>query len=558
MKLEPKEFKRFKELSAKAKAKKITPEEEAELAELTAKRNTKGSNDLAWWKNYPELLKDVVNLPFNWIPGTTVVLTDNAGTPVQMTLGVIAIAKTITAIGHSVSEADAYNSQIRQLWIDMHRKYRGIGTYQKSDLGIMILSVHSLFETIAKFERIYGVINSYHIGNRVVPQGLKEALGIDQDLEDNLAEFRYTLNLYIEKCRQLCLPKGISMLMADIIAQGNLFKDSDNRRAFIFGFDNDEFGVYDGTLVNTGGQAIGSAVKFRDYAVEQNGVTPGGQSAFTLADIRNILNSQVTALLNDDDIQTMCSDLLAAYGPENVMTLQSVPTEYKVEPVQDYERSLQFHNLTIVGSTASIYDSTVIDLTMAGTLLAAGYDHVIYQKDNTILNRIGKGKVGYVAYAPEVFPKFSTNSKSHGKRMEVLFDTWVDNPGETELMCGTRYSSLVGPRVSIDSNYSRQEVTVYGGKVVEEVSVFSYASAYGAHYIRGTVMDESEFTGNLAGYVTLLQMDWAPILYFDDGAGVLSLVGDIDNFTRIDYVNLERLHEVALLSGYKISMVSKE
>lgn len=559
MRLSNEDFARFKELEAKIKAKKATQQEIAEFDDLKAMRNSKGSNDLSWWKNYPELTKDVVNLPFNWIPGTDIELTNLGGTLTTVDFGLGAIAGLAPAIGRSIADADAFNTQIRQLWVDMHRKYRGIGTYQKSDLGMAILAIHSLFETIAKFERIYGVINSYKIGNRVVPYGLKELLGIDVTLEENLADFRYYLNLNIEKCRQLCLPRGLSMLEADLIAQGNLFKDSSNRRAFIFGYDTNQYGVYDGSLVNTGGTAIGSAVKYVNFTNDMNGVTPDGQSAFTLSDIFNILTTQIDALLNDDDIQTMCSDLLAAYGPENVMTLQSVPENYKIEPVEDYERSLQFHNLTICGSCGSIYEDSVIDNTMANAFMSAGTPYVIYQHDNVIKCRIGKGVVGYSLVGGNNWPKFNTAGTNNScKMVETLFDTWVDSPGETEIMCGTRYTSLAGSSAILDSTYSRQEIVAFGGKVVEDVKVLYHRpSGYQVRYFRGTVVDDAFLSSNIAQFTKITQMDWAPI-FFDDDGGDLYVYGDVDNFTRIDVNNLKRLHEVAILSGYKIPMVSKE
>lgn len=562
MRLSNEQFKRFRLLAMKVKQKKATPEEQKEFADLQAMKDKPESNDLSWWANYPELLRDSTKFPFNWIPGTGVGITGLQNANSTLNLGLVAIAHLQQAVGRSTSDANAFNSQIRQLWLDMHRKYRGIGTYQKADLGMAIIAIHNVFIAIAKFERIYGIINTYHIGNRVVPRGLKEALGISNDLEENLADFRYTINLYIEKCRQLCLPKGLSMLMADVIAESNLFKDSKDRRAFIFGFDTETFGKFDGSIVNTGGSALGSAVVYKPCSMYMTGTTPdGSRPAYTLADIQNVLEDLVSSLLNDDDINTMCSDLIAAYGTDNVMTLVSLDEDYKVEPVEDYERSLQFHNLTIVGPVASIYNVGIVDATLAAAFLSNSEYVVLYQENNTVQCRLGKGHGSYYSSSGFLYPTFATSGNTeHPKFGELLFDTWVEEPGDTEIMCGTRYCAIGEVITTAGTGNSKQELISFGSMVVTNVQSFVYTTStqlYNTHYYTGTCVEVNTFKAQYRWYSAMLQMDWAPIFYIVDQSDV-DLFGDIDNFTHISAANLTRLHEVALLSGYKIPMVSKE
>jgi len=554
MQLDNKEFKRMKALDKMVKEGKASEAEKAECEALHAKKNSKGSNDLAWWKNYPNLLKDVTNIPFNWIPGTKVHIQNDQGVQDELELGNIAIANFLPTIGRSADATSPFNVQIRQLWLDLHRKYRGIGTYQQSDLGIAILAINSFFMTLAKFERIYGVINTYHIGNRVVPYGLLEALKIDASLGENLADFRYTLNLYIEKAKQLCLPKGLSVLESDIVAMSNLFKDSGNRRAYIFGFDTDYYGIYDPTTLTSGG-----CVKYQDAHInDMNGTTPDGDDAYLLTDIAKILETQLNALITDDDIARICSDLLAAYGQENVMGIISVPEDYKVEPIHDYERQLQFHNLTICGLCGGIYDGSVISATSATTAWSSGVHNIIYQSNDNVMSRVGKaGGSAYTAVGNYSMPTYNANDNAQaGKVGDVLFDTWVEEPGETEIMCGTRYTTAVTTAQLVSTNVWRQEFVSFGTAIVENVAVFWLSgTTFTKGYINGSVIEESNFKSNLYLFMKLMQMDWHPTLFVAD-SGDYELFGDVDNFAIISTPNLTRLHEVALLSGYKIPMVS--
>lgn len=554
MKLDSKEFKRFKELGALIKSGKASEADKIEYSKLEAKKNTKGSNDLQWWNNYPSLTKDVTNLPFNWIPGTKVLTGGASGNRSELGLGLIAVATMAPSIGRCVDDTDPFNAQIRQLWLDLHRKYRGIGSYEKSDLGIAILAIQNLFETIAKFERMYGIINTYHVGNRVVPTGLKDAFNIDNSLEENLADLRYQLNLAIQKVKQLCLPKGLSSLEADIIAVSNVFKDSKDRRAFLFGFDTAYYGKYDPVLVPN---KAGGNVKYTRFSVEASGSTPNGNYGFTLFDVRNILNKQVNALINDEDIAKMCSDLLAAYGPENVMTLVDLPADYKIEPIEDYERSLQFHNLTICGQVSSVYREDTLTVEEAQDLIDDDYGIVIYQHDNMIRCELAKGASDYYSDTVRVIPTFGVNRlMPRGKTVDVLFDTWAESPSELEVMCGTRYTTLMGNATLVKTNTYAQLVDTCGTKVVEEVTVFYFkANAYNIASLDGTVVDSNSFTSNYVHYLKITQMDWAPMFFIADDDD-LELFGDIDNFTIISSENLQRIHEVALLSGFKIPMVS--
>jgi len=561
MKLDAKQFKRFKELSAKAKAGKISSAEEAELSELTAMKNQKGSNDLEWWKNYPTLTRDVTNLPFNWIPGRTLKLTNGNPDMVDSPIGVIAIAQYLPSIGHSVSDADAFNSQIRQLWLDLHRKYRGIGKYEKSDLGMMILAINAFFTTLAKLERMYGVINTYHIGNRVVPNGLMSALHIGKSLLENLADFRYTLNLYIAKAKQLCLPKGLSILSAEVTAAANLFKDSEDRRAFIFGFDPSVFGYFDVEFGDPDGTPqVGSCVKYKSYSSYQNDDTPDFNfQGMGLADVQQLLEFQISQLLNNEDVAIMCSDLLAAYGPENVMTLVELPEDYKVEPIHDYERLLQFHNLTIHGGCSTIFEAADnITVANAEYERTQGNKLVVYQYDNVIKNRIGKGERAYASVSDgTIAPTFNVSELDFGSKLgEVIFDTWVAEPGETEVMCGTRYTNIASTAQLVSTNTYRQEIDVMGTGVVERIAVFYYNGVgYAENQFRGSTLPDNTFRSHIPDICRISQMDWRPTFYHLDDDDV-NVFGDLDNFTLIDRSNLGRIHEVALLSGYKIPMVT--
>lgn len=560
MKLDSKEFKRFKELSAKAKSKKITKEEEVELAALTAKKNEKGSNDIAWWNAYPELLKNVANIPFNHVAGEAYRLFDgNAETDVY-TPG-LAVVKYLPTIGKSKKSSDAFNAQMRQLWLDMHRKYRGIGSYQASDLGIIMYAVVNVFTVIAKFERIYGVINTYQIANRNVPYTLVNALGISQDMMENLASFRYGLNLRIAKLQQLCLPKGIQAIDNELILNLFIYKDSDNPRASLFCFDPEYFYNYYATAMSTGGSL--QANKFEDY---MNGTTPGGKLAFNVTDVFTVLDLMMDNLFSDDDVAKVCSDLIAAYGPENVMTVGFVPEDLALQPVHDYERSLQFHNLTFfTEGVKTTFDKSGLTANDETFIKTQSYGICIYQKNDVIYNELttwNRGSGNW--YSSGNLVMFASNSDHDSADANpianrCLLDTWVDNPGDVEIVCGTRFTSICSKEKVVSSggnNYYYYDVDTFGLEVVTSIILWKKTgvSCNDTPIVGQVITDNSSMQ---ATDMELHQFDWSPILYHRVvGSSDVYILSDIDNATVLTADQLAPIHDVAIYSAFKIPTVS--
>lgn len=524
----------------------------------------RGSNDPAWWLKYPELAKDATNIAFNVINGTRLQLHGQVNANVcNLKFGILAVANLVPTVGYSASDSDAFNTQIRQLWLDMHRKYRGIGTYEKADLGIAILAIKDAFVTLSKFERIYGVINSYKIRNRVLPYGLLEALRIDKSLESDLADFRYVLNLYIKKLQQLCLPKDFSMMLADITLIGSVFKDASNDRASLFAFDTKVYGKYNPARFTSGG-----CVDYINYAKFMTGETSGSELAFTLDDIKRILDDVVEPLLGDDDIARMCSDLLAAYGSENVMVLGVMPEDYVIEPMDDEERKLQFHNLTRCGRVSNSYANdlqTDTDTDITPTYIrdmTTNYqvEYCIYQLNNTVRCEMCRAD-SVIGFAPIrgvlVGPASFTNAEA--KWGEVLLDFWKDEPSDGDILVATRFTTVAkNPESDADAN-PHQMLDSYGSFICEDVYVYFYeAGQYTSYQLaQSLIINRTTLNNSIIAEMLLNQIDWRPITYFDNDSEMY-VMGDVDQFAIVHDSTIKRIHEVCFLSGYKLSVAARE
>lgn len=581
MRLNNADFKRFKELSAK---KDLSDKEKTELSALKEKRDSKpdgkGStfsfkpgNDFSWWSKVPSLLKDAVNLPLNWIPGTQ--LFETAGTGPVSTLRI----KVQNTYGSEDSATGPINLMARNIYLAMHRNYRGLNAYQSADVGMVIIATIELFCQIAAIERVYGVINKYSLLNRTLPYALLNAMGISSaladNIRDNLADFRYGLNRILVKAQNVCIPKDLSILMDKIALFGYIYKDheSDKAQSIVFTFD--QIGRYDGAAADTGGGIVYTALRY----------------GATYATMLKTLSDSVDSLVEDSDVLRIYSDFVAYIKPENLMTLILVPEDYTLVPVYSEEILHKLHNAYSTGYFYNIDQDNgtftengaveVRELVPASITLkaglTAGVDRVITQNDNVIVTRnclyasgsAGSVKTytsgeldGYKAWefgVEEVIPSADYNGHKQ------IFDTYRREADPATMLegCLFKYTPKSIGRTRLVTSCAWEVIIGFEGAVVVngvvKVQHELYQYLYWSGYDSGmTLADVKSIMSDYLNSTNFMsQIDWAPILYKLNDDDVASLFidinapihGDIDNCRMVGFEDLYRMHEVAVFSG---------
>jgi len=576
MRLDDKQFKRFKELSQKMKNGKLTEAEKEELAQLatlkksTWNKQTPGSNAIEYWNKYKALIDGAASFTFNWVAGTELKCGTYAlnapGLTTTFSFPGIGIVKVVSTVGVSIDSTSAVNVQFRQMWLDMHRKYRGIGQYQQADLAIVETGIIDVFRQIARAERIYGVINYFNSLNRNVPDLLLRSLEVDPTeitYPNSIADFRYNINRVIAKARSLCLPKGISVLDDAVILFSNLFKDDDSERAFIFGWDTDFYHVYDAeTYHGIGSGYLGGALIGKAHQLNTNGAT--------FKNIIDELNEQVDALLQDDDVARICSDVLAAYGDNGITTLQDVPEDYKVIPIKDEERLLQLHNCKLRGYIQNALPSSAYTVAMEDGIESHTLD--IVQVNNTVicipylsylnsvtdtaptyytanLPGIGEIHTPRAAQSSGTFITFNTG--------DVILDTWTDDPSSDMKVEMTRYTTVADFSTVMEGStkYARSQIIACGIYVPTLFKVYTRDQNTTLGYMVTNVSDMA-FTssGVIINVVRALSScDWSPIIhaFYVGGTNTNAPIGDIVNPTVGSVLVMQRLHDAANLSGFR-------
>lgn len=549
-------IKRIKELCALKRSGKITPEELAELKELQAKfpkPGRKPGNDFSFWNDFPQLMEAAAKVAYNRIPGIPVQVKPGTGTGNKdyepATLMVIDYQ---AAIGSSKDATSAINLSMRNLWLDMHRKYRGLGSYEYPDLAISELCILDVWGWIAEFERVYGILNVYPVENRVAPNKLLRAMGFTNDaikfLSEHQAEFRYRLNRAIVKAERLCLPRGFKYLDNRVAMNAFIYSDSMDKRAVQLVFKQTKHWKYC-IDTNLGG-----------YIGIVNNTLYTANSTTSLESYFSGLIECIDALASDTDIARICSDLLAAVGPENMEMLKPMDESYKVTATYNENMLLKLHNAEIYGTTGTLRTGfkTAADLTQFNG--DGKLKPLAYQKDGVVISIpiINTPATSETSTSVANFGYVPANSTirifQYGEWQQHYIDTWKENPG-VETVCE---ASLWKTARHTNSNY-------FAGFDSCSTEVLTLVHVY---YYLGDDMHESTISSlvNIEDPITdvaaVTQIDWHPVLALmadvDDALSFQGVLGDVDNLTwNLDSTTIAQIHDAALLSAFNIKLAVK-
>lgn len=608
------EFQRYKEL--KKKGSNMTEDEIKEFKELSSRKGKgKGKvhyNDFDWWNRYPELMETAVSLPFNYLPGTTL-FEKNAGrsnanyAPFSRIPGAVT-HYYINKYGCDDDATNGCNAAFRQLWLTMHRKYRGIGTYQAADLGIVQIATIEVISLLAEIERIYGVINRYGITNRNLPYTLLEAMGVSKALADdirlNLADFRYGINEQILKAQSMCVFKDMPIVKDKISLASNIFldRDSDDAQAVVFALA--DIGVLSSTTVPTG------------FSVEyvRQGSLHGSwlEGISSYSGIITYLNYRIEAIVSDEDVQRIYSDMLAAFDANDLLFVYTLPEDYKVIPVYTDEI---MHKQVNMYHVSGGYDQAGSDdpeevkpnAVRMGSIIrrslyeAKGWDsnanraeYRITQYNNVIntrcclYNSLGTMGLtdfdtgpleGYVCFSNEDFLLMSHFVTDYDEGQGLL-NTFV-KPTDALTCEGVLWKYATTRYYNENESTYAYEIRTCGPELFGTLRYFNKCKVAGEDtVVKTSIADHVQFLtvpSTNGGFVPVISsllnphqirswsmFDWQYTIYLteistpmkDTSAHDVTNIGEIDNVRIVNGANIRPIHRAAFMSMYKCNLTS--
>nr|QXV86467.1 capsid protein [Rat picobirnavirus] len=278
------------------------------------------SNDPAWYASDPSLARDSASIPFSWAAGTISNLRESA--PVYTDLNeyqFITPGLCTIWLRSSVGASDAPTSPINIAATAMYSFVRhansGSANYNSPDLMLYVIGMAEIIAFSNFLIRAYGVASLYSTRNRYLPDALLQSMNIDpDDVRANYAQFRYGINLAMNKISSLAVPSTLSyfkrkaMLYSGVYIEGSSPKD----QMYMYA----PFALY-----QLGADADGATAA---YLKQFRNPT----KLYTVAELLQFLNDLIDPIIMSEDFNIMSGDILKAYGLSGILKFARVDENY--------------------------------------------------------------------------------------------------------------------------------------------------------------------------------------------------------------------------------------
>lgn len=307
------------------------------------------TNDPAWYAVNPELLRDSASFPWSQAAGVEISMASSfrpaqtETTPqgrvdhhyVRATQSGVGIMKLAPTIGFNEDAASPINIAMNAIYTKVRYQNSGHANYDAPDLMIYCLAMADIYAEIQWLMRIYGIASSlFSQRNRFVPEKTLEGEGIDYNsIKNNLSNFRYGVNLLINKAASLCVPGNFTLFLRRAFIYSGIYTEGTSIKDQLYMFSPE--GFYEYGLNDDGSGML-------EYKVLIDRTT----DLLTYDQLLDDVNAKLDAIIESEDCQIMSGDILKAYG-ENVLKLGTLPEEFTVIPTFDIAVLEQFKNAYI-------------------------------------------------------------------------------------------------------------------------------------------------------------------------------------------------------------------
>nr|AVD54024.1 capsid [Macaque picobirnavirus 1] len=524
--------------------------------------SNKVGNDPNWYNNNDQLLKDAASFSYFYPAGSKI---DLQRTTTELTnilagindMGVMACA-TLDAPGCATDQYSPVNVAARQIYTWVRHANSGHTNYDAPDLMLYILSMDSAYAMYAYMVRAYGCLQLFSQVNRYYPKGIMEAFSLDyDDFIANLADFRYFINSYAYKLASLAVPASIPFFTRHVWMYSNTWLDDISAKAQLYVYTPYGFHVFDEF------NATGGKLTFRKWHNSIDTST-GKLALHKFADLKAMANSILDAVLASEDMNIMSGDILKAFGTDGVLKVAPVSEDYVVFPQYSAEVISQIKNATFVGS--DFVDGS-LDITQNAGI---GNGAILFQPKFTI-----EAEAVPIDTDKRVIQAQLLNTRR-------LISMWRDDITPDDTMVATRLT--VVPETTTNGGISICKLSCFGSELAithrecgfgtlpgDNTWQTAWTRDYGyAVAIEGDVSNAAkviEMTTQIA-QVTSSQ-------YFKDQPAkvvaqrimnsadelmkwtVTMFMFDLNNYGILDYQDLQKLHETALLSEFHCPLIGR-
>lgn len=478
-----------------------------------------GSNDPAWYSQSQELLRDSSSIPFSWPVGTPMRV--NAKMGLDTVPGVCAI-HLVPTVGTSLNNNSPINVAASAIYSWVRHANSGHSNYDAPDLMMYLLAMSNIYSFVVWMQRIYGYVTLYDQRNRYLGRGIAAADGVDfDDIRNNLANYRYFLNAYVNKVASLAVPATMPIFSRLAFLFSNIYSEGPSVKDQIYMYRPDLLAWYKfGLDADTG------AGKLTRTAMPVSGTYA------TFSEIVAYANDLFNAIWDQEDFGIMSGDILKAYDG-NVIKLAPIPEVMNFTPIYDALVLHQMKNAKLNGTIA------VGPISQNNGLIS----HTVLIDPN----------------ASAINKAITLNYLNAGK----ILSTDFDDPGPDVVIESTRLMAA----------YDAYSGVVQTGTEIARLAIYWYYDDNGVLNSKGDTILSHQFftaTGGDGAYLKdllICRQIFANFKYHPESVvyGVTSSNSvdvcyrdwDIDNYAVLDNETLIKMHETALLSLFAVPAIAK-
>lgn len=519
--------------------------EETPSGNVQEKEKSRGTcNDPAWYASDPQLLRDAAQIPFNWNLGNSFSLHNDYDNKELVVPGICSIVLQ-PSIGVAENATSPVNVAAQAIYSYVRHANSGSRNYDAPDLMLYLTAMTSVYSYISFLTRSYAVALLYSSTNRYVPKSLFEAVGngsINYDkISKNLANFRYGINLLINKASAFAVPANMPIYLRSAFLYRDVYIEGTSPKNQMYCF------------------APKGFYQFREHIKDVDdgaghlvvNVLPGNMDVDQLIDYGNSL---IDPLLNSTNIGLIYGDILKAYG-SNTIKLSSIPEVVGFTPQTDIGVLEQIHNAT------SLYDfgtiNTDVHQSSDKSCLVSKPMYTVPLNDKSRITEAMFGTYG--------------EDKVLTTRTEFTDPALVAE--SSRLMIATKgtpdYNNV--DKVYSSPIYCASEIpvaTYYHTLAYENGMVTSKRTRSSYYMPVGLTTPWEDLQSSLAMICKSSAFDFRPNMHIFTVTGAAGtsniennyntgLYGAVDNIALVSRDDLRRLHEVVLLSLYNVTPINK-
>lgn len=494
------------------------------------------NNDASWYHASQKLLNDAGRFSFNNPAGINVPITPADTDVVTWQENVtghyipgIATIPMFTGPGVSTDNHSAVNIAAKNLYSYVRFQNSGHANFDPADLMLYFLSMDSAYQWYATLLRLYGTIQYYNARNRYYAEALVTAQGFDYaDLIKHLPDLRYTINRYVRQIGTLCVPGNLSIIKRHAWLFSNVYLDHDDPKAQIYMYTPAGLHFYN----ELDGAGRLDFVPWRSLSTNCNDNGTINKTYLDYEDIVGVCNTMTKYLMTSEDIGIMSGDVLKAYGAEKLYTLSMIDSDFTVIPSYNQEVLTQIRNATLNNFRAEDIVASYMGISQDTTTGALVWDP-----------QIMSSQYDPASSKDQAHQIFDTNGKT-------IIDLPMSNPSPDDVMIATRLTCM--PQ-AIKSNGN---ITfICGTEVACSARVWTFTRLSDGEVIVGWV-DVPRICNTTETLCEISTFDKHPfvyaITYKGDSGWSYKMLGDLENYSVISDIELQKLHEVAILSEWDV------